>query len=30
MEGRMTLSEAQTVKRFYENELNGYAYLEVE
>jgi len=26
----MTLSEAQAVKRFYENELNGYAYLEVE
>jgi arginine decarboxylase len=29
-EGRMTLGEAQAVKRFYENELNGYAYLEVE
>ncbi len=29
-EGRMTITEAQTVKRFYENELNGYAYLEVE
>ncbi len=29
-EGRMTLAEAQAVKRFYENELNGYAYLEVE
>ena len=29
-ESRMTLSEAQAVKRFYENELNGYAYLEVE
>jgi arginine decarboxylase-like protein len=29
-EGRMTLTEAQAVKRFYENELNGYAYLEVE
>ena len=29
-EGRMSLSEAQAVKRFYENELNGYAYLEVE
>jgi arginine decarboxylase len=29
-EGRMTLNEAQSVKRFYENELNGYAYLEVE
>jgi arginine decarboxylase len=28
-EGRMTLGEAQAVKRFYENELNGYAYLEV-
>jgi hypothetical protein len=26
----MSLSEAQAVKRFYENELNGYAYLEVE
>ena len=24
----MTLTEAQAVKRFYENELNGYAYLE--
>jgi hypothetical protein len=24
------LTEAQAVKRFYENELNGYAYLEVE
>jgi hypothetical protein len=24
------LAEAQAVKRFYENELNGYAYLEVE
>jgi arginine decarboxylase len=29
-EGRMTLNEAQAVKRFYETELNGYAYLEVE
>ena len=29
-EGRMSLGEAQAVKRFYENELNGYAYLEVE
>ncbi len=29
-EGRMSLAEAQAVKRFYENELNGYAYLEVE
>jgi hypothetical protein len=29
-EGRLSLSEAQGVKRFYENELNGYAYLEVE
>jgi arginine decarboxylase len=29
-EGRMTLTEAQAVKRFYENELNGYAYLEGE
>jgi len=29
-EGRMTLGEAQAVKRFYEKELNGYAYLEVE
>jgi len=29
-EGRMSLTEAQGVKRFYENELNGYAYLEVE
>jgi hypothetical protein len=26
----MSLTEAQAVKRFYENELNGYAYLEVE
>jgi hypothetical protein len=26
----MSLNEAQAVKRFYENELNGYAYLEVE
>jgi arginine decarboxylase len=29
-EGRMSITEAQGVKRFYENELNGYAYLEVE
>ena len=29
-ENRMTLTQAQAVKRFYENELNGYAYLEVE
>ncbi len=29
-EGLMTLSEAHAVKRFYENELPGYAYLEVE
>jgi arginine decarboxylase len=29
-EGRMSLAEAQAVKRFYESELNGYAYLEVE
>ncbi|HUZ81875.1 MAG TPA: biosynthetic arginine decarboxylase, partial [Gaiellaceae bacterium] len=29
-DGRMTLSEARTVKRFYEDELDGYAYLEVE
>jgi arginine decarboxylase len=27
-EGRMTLSEAQGVKRFYEKQLDGYAYLE--
>jgi arginine decarboxylase len=27
-EGRMSLTEAQAVKRFYENQLNGYAYLE--
>ncbi len=26
--GRMTLAESQRVKRFYEGELNGYAYLE--
>ena len=25
----MSITEAQAVKRFYENELNGYAYLEV-
>jgi len=29
-EGRMSLTEAQAVKRFYETELNGYAYLEGE
>jgi arginine decarboxylase len=27
-EGRLTVSESQALKRFYENELNGYAYLE--
>ena len=27
-EGRMTLAEGQALKRFYESELNGYAYLE--
>ncbi len=27
-EGRITLSEAQAVRRFYETELDGYAYLE--
>src|SRR5688572_7797324 len=27
-EGRMTVAEAQGIKRFYEGELNGYAYLE--
>ena len=27
-EGRMTVSESQAVKRFYEQELDGYAYLE--
>jgi len=27
-EGRMTVSESQALKRFYEGELNGYAYLE--
>lgn len=27
-EGRMTVAESQALKRFYENELNGYAYLE--
>jgi arginine decarboxylase len=27
-EGRMTLAESQALKRFYEGELNGYAYLE--
>jgi arginine decarboxylase len=29
-EGRLTLAEAQSVKRFYEKELDGYSYLEVE
>ena len=27
-DGRMTLAESQLLKRFYEGELNGYAYLE--
>jgi arginine decarboxylase len=27
-EGRLTVAESQSLKRFYENELNGYAYLE--
>jgi arginine decarboxylase len=27
-EGRMTIGESQALKRFYEGELNGYAYLE--
>jgi arginine decarboxylase len=27
-DGRMTVAESQSIKRFYENELNGYAYLE--
>jgi arginine decarboxylase len=27
-DNRMTLAESQSIKRFYENELNGYAYLE--
>jgi arginine decarboxylase len=27
-DGRMTLAESQAIKRFYEGELNGYAYLE--
>jgi arginine decarboxylase len=27
-EGRLTLAESQVLKRFYEGELNGYAYLE--
>jgi arginine decarboxylase len=27
-EGRMTLAESQALRRFYENELNGYTYLE--
>jgi arginine decarboxylase len=27
-DGRMSLNESQSIKRFYENELNGYAYLE--
>jgi arginine decarboxylase len=29
-DGRMTLAESQLLKRFYEGELNGYAYLEPE
>jgi arginine decarboxylase len=29
-EGRMSLAEGQALKRFYEQELNGYAYLEGE
>jgi len=27
-DGRMTIAESQIIKRFYESELNGYAYLE--
>jgi len=27
-EGRMSLAETQALRRFYESELNGYAYLE--
>jgi arginine decarboxylase len=27
-DNRMTVAESQSIKRFYENELNGYAYLE--
>jgi arginine decarboxylase-like protein len=27
-DGRMTLAESQALKRFYERELDGYAYLE--
>ena len=27
-DGRMSVAESQSIKRFYENELNGYAYLE--
>jgi arginine decarboxylase len=27
-DGRMSVAESQLIKRFYENELNGYAYLE--
>jgi arginine decarboxylase len=27
-DGRMTVAESQSIKRFYEGELNGYAYLE--
>jgi arginine decarboxylase len=27
-EGRMTVAESQSLKRFYEGELDGYAYLE--
>jgi arginine decarboxylase-like protein len=27
-EARMSVAESQAIKRFYEGELNGYAYLE--
>jgi len=27
-DGRMTIAESQMLKRFYESELDGYAYLE--
>jgi hypothetical protein len=27
-DGRMTIAESQLLKRFYEKELDGYAYLE--
>ncbi|MHB1816034.1 MAG: hypothetical protein ACYCUE_14565, partial [Steroidobacteraceae bacterium] len=27
-DGRMTIAESQVLKRFYERELDGYAYLE--